>query len=222
MRIEDIGLTDYDDALALMEERHARLVRDPDEEEVILVTSHRPVVTMGNRERDDDMKIARAHLSALGIAFAKIDRGGSVTVHEPGQLVVYPLVRLDARTLTVKRFVWALEQAMIDICAHHGVSAVRDAINPGVWVGANKIGALGIRVHERVSKHGLAFNAINSLATFNAIVPCGIRGRGVTTLAQETDIKATKFKDELYVSVEEALPMIVQKHIEAVRAGLTA
>lgn len=183
VQIRHLGLMRYSDALAQMEELHDAMVSDSSLPESLLIVEHPPVVTMGLRERSNDLKTPEVELTQLGVDFRRIDRGGSVTVHEPGQLVLYPLVRVDARSLTVRRLVWALEEIMIRECARWGLSASRDEINPGVWVGLNKIGAVGVRVSNHVSKHGLALNVKNSLDTFAHIVPCGIHGRGVTSLS---------------------------------------
>jgi lipoate-protein ligase B len=184
MLVRQLGLQRYSEALALMEELHSSIVSDASAAETILVVEHPPVVTMGLRERSPDLITPESLLKGSGVDFQRIDRGGSVTVHEPGQLVLYPLVRVDARHLTVRRLVWALEESMILECARWGLSAARDDINPGVWIGKNKVGAVGVRVSNHVSKHGLALNVSNSLQTFSHIVPCGIHGRGVTSIAQ--------------------------------------
>ncbi len=182
MRVVHLGLIKYKDALALMEELHSAIASTSDHEETLLIVEHPPVVTMGLRERSLDLVTPEDQLHVHGVDFEKIDRGGSVTVHEPGQLVLYPLMRVDARRLTVRRLVWALEEIMILECARWGLLAARDEINPGVWVAQNKIGAVGVRVANHVSKHGLALNVSNTLGTFSHIVPCGIHGRGVTSL----------------------------------------
>lgn len=184
MRIIQLGLIRYSDALEAMERLHAELVADASSEEALLVVEHPPVVTMGLRERSNDLVTPELALAEAGVDFRRIDRGGSVTVHEPGQLVLYPIVRVDARVVTVRRLVWALEEIMIRECARWGLKAGRDDINPGVWIGSNKVGAVGVRVSNHVSKHGLALNITNNLATFSHIIPCGIHGRGVISLRQ--------------------------------------
>jgi lipoate-protein ligase B len=153
--------------------------------DVVLVTQHFAVITMGNRFLHQDMRVNEGILSSRGIDFTHTDRGGSVTVHEPGQAVVYPIMRVDASRFSVRRFVWILEEAMIRVAASYGVVAARDPINPGIWVGNNKLGAVGIRISQRVSKHGLALNVNNDLSTFQYIVPCGLHERGVTSLKRE-------------------------------------
>jgi lipoate-protein ligase B len=214
LTLRPLGLLRYADALHLMEEVHARIKETaaPGEGE-LLVVEHPPVVTMGNRFLPEDMILAQADLLARGIDFHKIDRGGSVTVHEPGQAVVYPLVKLDRLRLGAKAFVHALEEAMILLCAEFGVVASRDPMNPGVWVGQNKIGAIGIRINGSVTKHGLAFNVVNDLSTFASIVPCGLRGRGVTTLARES--KVHTFLPLEVTSVGERLGVLVREQILA-------
>lgn len=199
MRILQIGLMKYSEALALMEDIHSDIASDQNEEEAVLIVEHLPVVTMGLRDRSQDLKFTEEHLSQQGIDFVRIDRGGSVTVHEPGQLVLYPLLRIDARYLTVRRLVWALEEIMILECARWGIKAARDEVNPGIWFGQNKIGAVGIRIANHVSKHGLALNIFNNLETFSRIIPCGIHGRGVAALgALGLDVN----------SLEKKLPLI--------------
>src|SRR5690606_6881098 len=112
----------------------------------------------------------------------KTERGGQITAHEPGQLVLYPILPLAQWGISARRYVNTLEQAVIQLLADYGVEARRDTEHPGVWVEANKICALGIRIKQRVSMHGLALNVTNALDIFSSIVPCGIHGRGVTSL----------------------------------------
>lgn len=182
MEIKYLGLIPYVEALNLMEQLHTEVANSPKHEGFLLVLQHPPTVTMGKRELLSDMKIPPEELKYKGVYYHKIDRGGSVTVHEPGQIVIYPIINLDYSKHTIRSFVTALEQAMIETCAHYDVLASRDKINAGVWVEKNKVGAVGIRVLNKVTKHGLAFNVINNLDTFSYIVPCGLRERGVINL----------------------------------------
>lgn len=165
-----------------MESIHSQIVSNPKQEGVILVVQHPPTVTMGKRELYADMLVPPEQLKFKGVAFHKIDRGGSVTVHEPGQVVIYPIFHVQEYQQTVRSYVHLLEEAMIETAALFGVQVQRDDINPGVWVEQNKIGAIGIRIKDKVTKHGIAFNVINSLETFANIVPCGLHGRGVINL----------------------------------------
>lgn len=214
MEIKYLGLIPYPTALDLMEKLHAEVVASEAHEGFLLVLQHPPTVTMGKRELFNDMKIAPEELKFKGVAYHKIDRGGSVTVHEPGQIVIYPIININTYKHTVRSFVNALEQAMIDICAQYYVHAGRDEINPGVWIEKNKVGAVGIRVLHKVTKHGLAFNVTNNLDTFSYIVPCGLRGRGVTNLFSLQN--STQDEAKFLAEVEKKLVENVKKYILAV------
>jgi lipoate-protein ligase B len=184
IEILDLGLTDYQDALAYQQNLHQQVVQGTHPGAILLV-EHPPVITLGNRGNRQFLRASEGLLGHLEIPVVKTDRGGEVTAHEPGQLVVYPVINL-ARTadaqLGPRAFVALLETVVIRWLAQEGVVANTDPINPGVWVGMQKICALGIRFKDRATYHGLALNLNNTLATFQAIVPCGIEGRGVTSL----------------------------------------
>ena len=212
MQIRYLGLLPYGDALGIMESIHSEITADPKKEGVILVVQHPPTVTMGKRELFEDMLIPPDQLKYKGIAYHKIDRGGSVTVHEPGQIVVYPIFHIDQQKQTVRSYVNHLEEAMIETAAHFGVVVKRDEINPGVWVGKNKIGAVGIRILNKVTKHGIAFNVNNSLETFSIIIPCGLRGRGVINLEMAVRESASSLKDvPIIVNFSEVEKILAEK-----------
>jgi lipoate-protein ligase B len=179
-----LGRVPFGDCLQRMEDLHRDIVsgiRQP----VILVLEHFPVVTMGQRKLHDDLLFRPAQRDFAGFDYFEIDRGGSATAHEPGQLVVYPLLPIGLFQSSVRRYVHFLEDVVIDTCAHYGLNVHRSDENPGVWSGRSKIAAVGVRVKDKVTKHGLAFNVTNSLNVFASIVPCGLRAAGVTTLARE-------------------------------------
>jgi lipoate-protein ligase B len=126
-------------------------------------------------------------LARRGIDVATIERGGDVTYHGPGQLVVYPIRRLE-RFREVVPLVRALEGAAIDACARFGVKAERWSEHAGVWVGGNQICAIGLAIREMTSLHGIAFNVTTSLDYDRLIVPCGLPARGITSLARESAV----------------------------------
>ena len=197
IEILDLGITHYAACLEIMQKLHLQVSEASDCGALtgkILITQHYPVVTMGLRNTHADLVTEAKFLRERGIDFCHVERGGSVTVHEPGQCVVYPILKLRGSRLGPKQYVALLEKVMINTCARFGVVAVRDQINPGVWVETRKVGALGIRVKNGVTLHGLALNVNNSLATFDHIVPCGIRGRGVTSVAHEIALAPIKEK----------------------------
>jgi lipoyl(octanoyl) transferase len=124
-------------------------------------------------------------LRTLGYELFETGRGGDVTFHGPGQLVAYPIVDLKPDRADVRRYVSSLEETMIRVCADYGLSATRVEGLNGAWVGQNKVGAVGVRISRWVTMHGFALNVSTTLEDFAAIVPCGIRGRGVTSLSCE-------------------------------------
>lgn len=133
------------------------------------------------------MLLAEEILRARGFDVFDTGRGGDVTYHGPGQVVGYPILDLAPDRRDVHRYVRALEEVMIRACRDYGVEGTRIAGLTGVWVGQHKIGAIGVRIARWVTSHGFAFNVTTDLAPFELIVPCGIRGRGVTSLARLLD-----------------------------------
>jgi lipoyl(octanoyl) transferase len=165
----------------------------------ILIVEHDPVITISRRQGAGGNLLASPELLARhGIAIEKTDRGGDITYHGPGQLVVYPILDLNAHNLGLHAYMRLLEQAVIDTCASFRIPAHRDPGATGVWVSPEGIGltpgpgpddakicALGVRVRKWVSMHGLALNVRTNLGHFGMIVPCGLAGRPVTSLERE-------------------------------------
>ena len=148
--------------------------------DTLLFVEHPHVITLG--------KMAKAgHL--LGrrpeVEIVETDRGGDVTYHGPGQVVGYPIVDLNGLRRDVKWYLEQLEEVMIRACARYGVRAAREPGMTGAWVGDAKIGAIGVRVEKWVASHGFAFNANTDLSYFDLIIPCGLEGKNVTSLAKE-------------------------------------
>lgn len=168
----------YEDALAW--QRRLWLERVEDRIGDVLVTlTHDPVYTAG-RHADLDRNLVRRD---TGVRVVEVERGGDLTYHGPGQLVAYPVLKLPS-SKAVRGFVEALLEACRACAAAYGLDAVVDPDRPGVWVGGDKIAAVGVRVDRHVTFHGLAFNVDCDLAQFTAgIVPCGIQGAGVASLA---------------------------------------
>lgn len=183
--IRDLGLMAYTGVHRLQLQSVERQLNGGDREEEILITEHPPVYTLGNKGNLAGLLRSRAEIAEQGIEIVRTERGGDITYHGPGQLVVYPIVNLRRRGLSVTAFIAILEQIMVDTAADFGVTAVRDARNRGIWVGDNKIGSIGIRVRHGISFHGLAMNVNPSLEPFSWIRPCGLVGVGVTSLEKE-------------------------------------
>jgi lipoate-protein ligase B len=152
---------------------------------VILMLEHSPVYTLGRRGGRDNLCVAEDVLAQAGIDLVSTERGGDITYHAPGQLVVYPIVDLKKARLGVVDFVSALEEVMILTAADFGIDAVRNDLNRGVWIGTKKLGSIGIAVRCGVSFHGLALNVNTDLTPFGWINPCGLSGIGVISLQNE-------------------------------------
>jgi lipoyl(octanoyl) transferase len=151
--------------------------RDPTTPDEIWFLEHPPVFTLG-------MNASRAHVLAPGdIPIVQIDRGGQVTYHGPGQLVVYPLIDLRRSGLGVRDLVTALERSVIDLAADYGATAEARRDAPGVYVGGRKLASVGIRIRRHSSYHGLALNVSLDLEPFGRINPCGYEGLQMTQLA---------------------------------------
>jgi lipoyl(octanoyl) transferase len=140
------------------------------------------VFTLGRNARRENVLFPEEWLRSRGYEVFESGRGGDVTYHGPGQLVGYPIFQLPAARRDVHRYVRALEEVMIRTCAAYGISARRVAGMTGAWVAEQKIGAIGVRIARWVTSHGFALNVNNSLEPFSLIVPCGITGKGVTSL----------------------------------------
>jgi lipoate-protein ligase B len=154
---------------------------------VILTVEHDPVLTLGKNSDPGHLLLSRRSYSDMGVELFETERGGEVTAHMPGQLVVYPIIDVLKFKLTVRQYINALEQSVIDTLKDYGVIASTDANLPGVWVAGDKICAIGVRVKSRITMHGLALNINNETDLFQKIVPCGIKARGVTTLSKQVE-----------------------------------
>ena len=184
--VASLGLTDYLWALRSQQSVHARCRKTG--ENVVLITEHYPVVTLGYRRQTEHLLRSRAELAEKGISLVASTRGGSATYHGPGQLVAYPIFSTLFRSYGVRAFIAHLEEVMRHLCANYGVAVERRPGFPGVWVQEQKIGAVGIAVQHGTSLHGFALNIDVDLDPFSYIVPCGLPDAAVTSIAQEVRI----------------------------------
>ncbi|HEX5370475.1 MAG TPA: lipoyl(octanoyl) transferase LipB [Dehalococcoidia bacterium] len=152
--------------------------------EALALLQHPPTYTFGRRVRPEHLLVDAGTLRARGATLVESDRGGDVTFHGPGQVVCYPILNLRRYSLGAADYVRLLERTMIGALRRFGVEAGVVHGRPGVWLGGAKIGAIGVRIEGGVTTHGFALNVDTDLAWYDAIVPCGIAGAAVTSLAQ--------------------------------------
>jgi len=150
--------------------------------DTVLFLQHQPVITIGAFGGEQNIVVPRDVLAKKVISVTHTDRGGDITYHGPGQLVGYPILDLKDRGRDVHQYVHDLEEVIISTLSDYSLKAHRDPDYPGIWVGQEKICAMGIRVVHWVTKHGFALNINNDLTPFSYINPCGITGRGVTSM----------------------------------------
>jgi lipoate-protein ligase B len=157
--------------------------------DVVLILEHPPVFTLGRRAGTENLKASRAFLERKKIPVIPVERGGDITFHGPGQLVVYPIIDLTKAGLTVMNYVASLEEIMLLTASDWGIPAQRNSVNRGIWMANKKLGSVGISVQRGVTFHGFALNVNLSLKPFKWINPCGLTTVRVTSMAQELSQK---------------------------------
>jgi lipoyl(octanoyl) transferase len=195
----DLGLIDYKKAWDYQEELFQQVIRSKGRQEkmesnqagYLLFCEHPPVFTLGKSGSDRNLLIDTELLNQKGIVFYRINRGGDITYHGPGQLVGYPILDLEMFGLTIRKYIYLLEEAVIRTLGDMNVPAGRLNGATGVWLGSGsntrKICAIGVRASRQVTMHGFAFNINNDLSPFQLINPCGFTDKGVTSLKKEKE-----------------------------------
>jgi lipoyl(octanoyl) transferase len=179
--VEQLGVVPYAEALRLQAERvHERKAGAiPD---TLLLLEHPHVYTLGRNARRENLLFTPGRLAEIGAEVFETDRGGDVTYHGPGQIVGYPILDLSRHRRDLKWLMSSLEEVFIRVAGDYGIQAVRVAGARGVFVGSDKLAAMGVHVSRWITSHGFAFNVNTNLRYFDWIVPCGLRDKGVTTL----------------------------------------
>ena len=185
MLFQDLGHLPYREAWAIQEQVHAQVLSGGQER--VLFVEHPPVITLGRRPGVSRNLIASdEQLATLGVEVVQSDRGGDITFHGPGQIVAYPIIRLNDHRLSVGAYVHGLERAIVATLADFDIAARADPSAVGVWADdagkPAKICAIGVRIKRGISLHGLALNVDTNLSYFDLIVPCGLVGRPVTSM----------------------------------------
>lgn len=202
LEVRALGTIPYGEALLLQErlvrERRAGTIGDQ-----LLLLEHPHVITLGSSAHAENVLFDEERRRQLGIELFETGRGGDVTYHGPGQLVGYPILDLKPDRQDLHRYVRDLEQTLIRAVAHFGIAGGRKQGLTGVWVGDEKIAAIGVRVSSGwITSHGFALNVSTDLTYFDAIVPCGIRDLGVTSISRLARPPAPALDDVSHVVVD--------------------
>ena len=190
LEIQDLGKMAYEPALALQRTMQQRVISHRNTDDAspfyLLFAEHDPpVITVSRRGTAKEHLLAtEIELEANGVQLCETDRGGDITYHGPGQLVGYPIIDLNALSLRLHGYMRFLEDTIIKALRHFGIEGQRDTCATGVWVGDEKICAMGVRISRWVSMHGFALNVSPNMEHFKLIVPCGLSGRQVTSIQQ--------------------------------------
>ena len=199
----DLPLIPYGEALDL-QHRLAAEVRSDNKAGIVLFLEHSPVFTLGKRGGRENLTVSDEFLDQRGVSVFQTERGGNITYHGPGQLVVYPIIHLKKTGLGVADYVDRLEEIMLRTAADWNIHAQRDARNRGIWVGDNKLGSIGIAVKRGVALHGLALNVVTDLTPFTWINPCGLTDAGIISLAEAGAVEPSmaRVRDRLAAHME--------------------
>lgn len=180
--VRDLGRMGYRDAWDVQHEVHDAVASER-EPPTLLLVEHDPVITFGRKGGHEHLLTPAEELTRQGFDLVDIERGGDVTYHGPGQLVGYPILPIGRR---VRDYLRRIEASIVDLAAEYGVTAEGSPGYAGVWIGNEKLCAIGVAIKRGVSLHGFALNVATNLAHFDTIVPCGLEGTGVTSLTALT------------------------------------
>ena len=180
-----LGTMEYGAALELQRAVSAARIAGALDQDVLLLVEHPPVVTLGRSTKGTNRDVNPAWLASRGIACFEVERGGDATFHGPGQLVGYPIVDLARHVKDLHWYLRQVEQVLIDALGTLGIVAGRNAGYTGAWVGDRKIASIGVHARDWVTRHGFALNVTTDLSCFDVIVPCGIAGVEMTSVARE-------------------------------------
>ncbi|MCA9508952.1 MAG: lipoyl(octanoyl) transferase LipB [Myxococcales bacterium] len=201
----------YDDALVFMEEARAQVTKDPSLI-IIGIGSHKEsVITMGKNPR---LSIIHHHVLSKrkDILLRTIERGGGATIHEPGQVVLYPVLNIKFHRIYPSRLISILESALLRTFVRYGVAGTCSSLGPGIFIDGKKVAFIGLRIKNYITSHGMAVNVLNDGKLFGAIDPCGIAGLAITSLhrcAPNVELK------QFFSCLSEDFQKELQKHLDA-------
>jgi len=215
-----MGKVAYGPMLALQKQRHADVLAG-NVDDTLFLLEHEKVITLGRNTQDGHLLSSKQILQSNGFEVHESGRGGDITYHGPGQIVGYPVVHLQPEEQDVRRYVTYLEEMMIRTAWDYGVSANRIEGLRGIWVGNDKLAAIGVRLSRWTTMHGFALNVSTDLSHFKHIVPCGLHGRGVTSLTQLLGraVSIAEVEDRL---IYHAAQMLDRRTVETAPSALPA
>lgn len=185
MLVHDLGLLAYDAAYAFQRDAARRRLSGELADDLLILVQHPPVITLGRSTKPGNLLATPEYLESIGIQVRDIERGGDVTVHEPGQLVMYPILDLKGHKQDLHWYLRQLEEVVMRALASLGLDSERQPGQTGVWREGRKLASIGVHAKQWITSHGVALNVENDLSTFAHTVPCGIAGVEMTTVARE-------------------------------------
>ncbi|MFA5794577.1 MAG: lipoyl(octanoyl) transferase LipB [Candidatus Brocadiia bacterium] len=213
-----LGVVPYDEALSFQFELTERVREKKGKVGYLMLLEHEPVFTIGKNGKSSNILASDEVLKKKKISVRKIDRGGDVTYHGPGQLVGYPIFSLQYLKKSIREYVRGLEQCMIDTLIRFNVKAMPDTKTAGVWVGNAKIGFIGVRVSKGITYHGFSLNINPDLGNFKLINPCGMTNPKITSLQEESGKKisvadVSKEYLDCFSKLFDLKPVVVKTHL---------
>jgi lipoate-protein ligase B len=205
-----LGRVDYGEALELQRNIARDRISGAIPQDVLLLLEHPPVVTMGRASKEKHLVASPEFLSSKGVELFEVERGGDVTFHGPGQLVGYPIIDLKRHRQDLHWYLRKIEEALINTLADYGIAGERNTAYTGVWTRGKKIASIGVHARDWVTWHGFALNVTTDLSYFDLIVPCGIDGVVMTSIAHESgsdEISAQDVRDRISVKFAEAFDL---------------
>jgi lipoate-protein ligase B len=207
--ILDLGLMDYEKAWDLQHHLWSRRV-EGELQDLLLFVEHPHVITLGRRGNREHLLASEEILKEKGVSIFHVERGGDITYHGPGQMVVYPILHLKDYGYRVVRYVGQLEEVIIRVLRDFGIEGKRDALNRGVWVNQDKIASIGVAIKRWISFHGLALNYGTDLSYFDLINPCGLEGVKVTSMEKVLGAKISQ--EDLFHRMTFHFEEVFEKH----------
>src|SRR3954471_4454676 len=190
-----LGRVAYSEALELQRNIARDRISGAIPQDVLLLLEHPPVVTMGRASKEKHLVASPEFLSSKGVELFEVERGGDVTFHGPGQLVGYPIIDLKRHRQDLHWYLRKIEEALINTLGDFGIPGERNTAYTGVWTRGKKIASIGVHAREWVTWHGFALNVTTDLSYFDLIVPCGINGVVMTSIARELGLEQLSIQD---------------------------